>query len=206
MWRGPRLLRRSLVGGGLLGIAGALLGWRGAGRAAPAAGGPPLGDARRRAAAGLSLPQRSGRAAEPAYDGHGRRGRSCPQRLRPASAPDRLGSRGGLDAAGRPHPARVRDHRGRSGGRDRARRVLPGLVLQRPRARADAARDRGRAGPHPLRQRRQHAAYDALPRHPLGAHGWRARRRRGAARASASSTSSRPGPSAATSTTAIRCR
>jgi FtsP/CotA-like multicopper oxidase with cupredoxin domain len=38
--RGPRLLRRSLLGGGVVATVGALLGWRAASRAAPA--GPPL--------------------------------------------------------------------------------------------------------------------------------------------------------------------
>jgi manganese oxidase len=41
MLQRSRLRRRSLLGGGLLGVAGALLGWRGAGRAEPAAGGLP---------------------------------------------------------------------------------------------------------------------------------------------------------------------
>jgi FtsP/CotA-like multicopper oxidase with cupredoxin domain len=40
--RGPRLLRRSLIGGGALATAGALLGWRGASRAESAASGGPL--------------------------------------------------------------------------------------------------------------------------------------------------------------------
>ena len=48
--------------------------------------------------------------------------------------------------------ARVRDLRGRPRDRDRARRLLPGLDLQRPGARADDSRHRGRPDPHPLPQ------------------------------------------------------
>ena len=130
-------------------------------------------------------------------------GRPEGQRLRPAGDPARLRHR---HAAQR--RARVGD-RGR-GPRDRGgpRGQVRGLDLQRARARAHAARPRGRAAAHPLHQRVVAPAHDALPRHPP-----RPQRRRSPASAPATSalasrrtTSSTPRPSASTFTTATRPR
>ena len=88
---------------------------------------------------------------------------------------DGLGHRNGLAAPRRPHAAQLRGRRRGQGDRDRAGPLLPGLDLQRPRAGPDHSRHRGRAGADRLRERRLAPALDALPRHPLGTHGRRAR-------------------------------
>ena len=56
---------------------------------------------------------------------------------------------------------------------------VPGLDLQWPGARTDAARDRRRSPADRLQELRLAPALDAFPRHPRGAHGRRAGRRPG---------------------------
>ena len=80
-------------------------------------------------------------------------------------------------AARRPHAQDLRADRGGQGDRDRSRRHVPGLDLQRSRARAGAAGGRGRPAAHRLPQQWIAPAFDAFPRHPFGAHGRRAGRR-----------------------------
>ena len=82
----------------------------------------------------------------------------------------------------RPGAARVDPGRRRQGDRGRPGRQVPGLDLQRPRARADAALPRGRAAAGPLRQRLRASAHDPLPRAASRRDGRGARDRRRADR------------------------
>ncbi len=77
-------------------------------------------------------------------------------------------------------PGRVREYDIRAV--DRELEIAPGDLLprvdvQRHRARARAARDRGRHPARQLRQRRHAPAHDPLPRHPSRGHGRRLRGR-----------------------------
>ena len=97
-------------------------------------------------------------------------------------------------------------HRGRPRDRDRPGHLLSGLDLQRPGARADAARDRRRSRPRHLRQPGLASAHDSFPRLASARDGRLAARAPGDARRDASSTSSTPIRSACTSITATPSR
>ena len=97
-------------------------------------------------------------------------------------------------------------HHRRSRDRDRAWHLLSGLDLQRPGARADAARDRRRSRPRHLRQPGLASAHDSFPRLASARDGRLAARAPGDARRADSSTSSTPIPSACTCITATPSR
>ena len=111
----------------------------------------------------------------------------------------------------RPDRSRVGDRRPRQGDRGRSRRLLPGLDLQRPRARADPARPEGELlrvhflngseHPHTMHFHGIHPAFamDGMP-------GVGEARRRPSSPASPTPTSSMPSRSACTSTTATPAR
>ena len=109
-------------------------------------------------------------------------------------------------AAGRPHAAHLRDHRRGQGDRDRAGHLLPGLDLQRPGARPEPARHRGRPRSHHLPERRARTPIPCIStastRPAWTAFPAPAR----SALARSSSTSSTPSRSAAISITATPCR
>ena len=103
-----------------------------------------------------------------------RHGGPRPQRLRPLGHRRRLRLRHALHRLRRTAGARMGGHRGGPRDRDRARHHLPGLDLQRPRARPHPALRRGRAAARRLPERRRPSAFHAFPRHPFLAHGRRA--------------------------------
>ena len=75
--------------------------------------------------------------------------------------------------------ADLRDRRRGQGDRDRAGPHVPGLDVQWPRSRTDAARDGRRPPPDRLQELRLAPAFHAFPRHPRSPHGRRSGRRHG---------------------------
>ena len=151
-----------------------------------------------------SQPRADAREPPRGLDGSCRDGRRRGSRGRRANGSRRASlptARVALRAGARP---RVHADRDRHGARGRARRLLPGVGVQRHRARPGDPRDRGRPAARQLRQRRLAPAHDPLPRDPPDEHGRRLRDRR--ARRVASRTSSRRARRACSCTTATRRR